>query len=419
MDLKTAMMNRIMSMKDKSLWEYSLAMSRASVKTILEKHDLSKIEHVYLVGCGTSLANAQIGASFVKGIAHVSAEADHAFSFFQYMDPQILGDRTAVLGVSGAGVTASVNNSLVAARKAGALTIAVTGARDNPCAIAADDVLMTDALNEGPTVRTISNIFLQLGLYAFAVALGEAKGTIDAPRKVYWDRQMDQLIAKVPQVLKLHDQIEQLAKKYHDLKGEMIIVLGAGPNFGTAWEGSLMAIEMGWINSAGYEMEEFAHGRFRECDERKPIIFIAPHGKADQKLLTLLNICKKANAPAVVVTDVVSQDIQERATDILLMPGDVDEFLTPLLYVFPLWLFDYSTGILRGVDPASQRYGLNAADINPLKAYCEELFTNHSTDCYAALLATTRLCGWIYPVSCVLAKTNKLTKNSVDLFNCV
>jgi glutamine---fructose-6-phosphate transaminase (isomerizing) len=364
MDLKTAMMNRIMSMKDKALWEYSLAMSRASMSAISEKHDLSKIDHVYLVGCGTSLANAQIGASFVEGIAHVSAEAEHAFSFSTYLDPQILNEHTAVLGISGAGVTISVENSLKLARKAGALTIAVTGAKDNKCALAADEVLMTDALNEGPTVRTISNIFLQLGLYAFATALGESNGTIDAQRKDYWNAQLDLLIAKVPQVLQLNDQVKQLAKKYHDLKGEMVIVLGAGPNFGTAWEGSLMAIEMGWIDAAGYEMEEFIHGRFRECDERKPLIFIAPHGKADQKLLTILNICRKANAPAVVITDNTAEDIRKRATDIVLMPGGVDEIITPLLYIFPLWLFDYSTGILRGVDPASQRYGLNASDVN-------------------------------------------------------
>jgi glucosamine 6-phosphate synthetase-like amidotransferase/phosphosugar isomerase protein len=367
MDLKTAMMNRIMSMKDKSLWEYSLTMSRASMNAIVKRHDLSTIEHVYLVGCGTSLANAQIGASFVEGIGHVSAEAEHAFSFSEYTDPHILTNHTAVLGVSGAGVTASVENSLKAARAAGALTIAVTGAKDNRCALAADEVIMTDALNEGPTVRTISNIFLQLGLYAFAVGLGEAKGTLDAQRRHYWDTQLDGLIAKVPQVLELHDQIRQLAKKYHDLKGEMVIVLGAGPNFGTAWEGSLMAVEMGWVDSAGYEMEEFTHGRFRECDERKPIIFIAPHGKADQKLLSILKICKKANAPAVVVTDLATEDIQNGAADIVLMPGGVDEYLTPLLYVFPLWLFDYSTGILRGIDPASQRYGINASDINPAK----------------------------------------------------
>jgi glucosamine 6-phosphate synthetase-like amidotransferase/phosphosugar isomerase protein len=364
MDLKTAMMNRIMSMKDKALWENSLAMSRASMSAISEAHDLSQINHLYLVGCGTSLANAQIGASFVEGIAHVSAEAEHAFSFATYLDPQILNEHTAVLGISGAGVTNSVENSLKVARKAGALTIAVTGSRDNKCALAAESVLMTDALNEGPTVRTISNIFLQLGLYAFAVALGEAKGRVDAHRKDYWNAQLDQLIAKVPQVLELHDQIKHLAKKYHDLKGEMVFMLGAGPNFGTAWEGSLMAVEMGWIDSAGYEMEEFIHGRFRECDERKPIIIIAPQGKADQKLLTILNICKKANTPSVVITNNTSKDIWERATDIMRMPGGVDELITPLLYIFPLWLFDYNTGILRGVDPASQRYGLNATDIN-------------------------------------------------------
>jgi len=364
MDLKIAMMNRILSMKDKGLWEYSLALSRASMRALAEKHDLSKINHVYLVGCGTSLAAAEIGASFVEGIAHVPAEAEHAFSFSSYLDPELLNEHTAVLGISGAGVTNSVENSLKLARKAGALAVAVTGSTDNKCALSSDAVIMTDSLNEGSTVRTISYIFLQLGLYAFAMALGEAKGKVDAQRKAYWDGQLDLLITKVPQVLELHDQIKQLAQKYHDLKGEMVFMLGAGPNFGTAWEGSLKAVEMGWIDSAGYEMEEFIHGRFRECDERKPLFLISPQGKADHKLLTILDICKKANIPSVVITDNPSVDISERATDLIRMPGGVNELLTPFLYIFPLWLFDYATGILRGVDPASQRYGITATDIN-------------------------------------------------------
>ena len=115
-----------------------------------------------------------------------------------YIDPGMLSEHNAVLGISGAGVTNSVERSIKIARSAGALTIAVTGAKDNKCALAADEVLMTDALNEGPTVRTISNIFMQLGLYAFATALGEAKGTIDAQRRLYWDAQLDRLISKVP-----------------------------------------------------------------------------------------------------------------------------------------------------------------------------------------------------------------------------
>ena len=364
MDLKTAMMNRIVSMKNKEVWEYSLNMSRESMKEIARKHDLSQIDHIYLVGCGTSLANAYIGASFIEGIAHVSAEVEHAFSFSEYICPEMLNDHKLVLGITGAGVTTSVEQSLILARNAGALTIAVTGARDGKCAIAAEEVLMSDALNDGPTVRTISNIFLQLGLYVFAIELGEAKGTIDEHKRTYWDSQLDGLISKVPEVLELKDSIMQLAQKYHALNGEMIFVLGAGPNFGTAWEGSLMSVEMGWIDSAGYEMEEFTHGRFRECDERKPILFIAPSGKTYQKLLSILTACNKATAPAVVLTDVVTDEILKRATDILLMPNGIDELLTPFLYVFPLWLFDYYTGIERGVDPAGQRYGIKAADIN-------------------------------------------------------
>ncbi len=364
MDLKTAMMNRIKSMKDEAVWEKSLDMSWESMAEIVKKHDLSKIEHIYLVGCGTSLANAYIGESFIEGIARLPAETQHAFSFSHYVPEELLNERTLVLGISGFGNTTSVEESLKFADRAGALTIAVTGSSTAKCSLAAKEVLMTDALNEGPTVRTVSNIFLQLGLYVFAIAFGESKGTIDPEKRHYWDEQLDLLISKVKDVLVLESSLKQLAKKYHDLQGEMIFMLGAGPNFGTAWEGALMAVEMAWIDSVGYEMEEFIHGRFRESDERKPILFIAPKGKTYAKLVSILETANKAKAPTVIFTDDVTEDIRKRATDIIVMPGGIDEVLTPLLYVFPLWMFDYYTGIERGVDPAGVRHGITAVDIN-------------------------------------------------------
>ena len=125
-----------------------------------------------------------------------------------------------------------------------------------------------------------------------------------------------------------------------------------------------MSVEMGWIDSAAYEMEEFTHGRFRECDERKPLLFVAPYGKSYIKLLSILTACRKAGAPTVLITDRVTEEIQMLSTDIIEMPSGIDEVLTPFLYVFPLWLFDYATGEARGVDPAGVRYGITAVDIN-------------------------------------------------------
>lgn len=362
--LKELMMDRIYSMKDRANWDVCLKKSFDSFEELKKIIDFKKINRVYLAGCGTSMANALIGESFMEGIAKIPAKAVHAFSFAAYTDEALLDDTALVLGITGAGVTTSVETSLDFARKAGAVTLAVTGNPSGKCAQAAGGQVLLVEYNEGPTVRTTSNIHLQLGLFVLALGLGEIRGYVDAGSRAYWMSQLDRLIDSVPEVLSRHEDIIALAKKYHELHGEMVFVLGAGPNYGTAWEGSLMSVEMGWIDSAAYETEEFTHGRFRECDERKPLLFIAPYGKSYTKLISILTACRKAGAPAVLITDKLTDEIKELSTDIVPMPEGIDELLTPLLYVFPLWLFDYAMGEARGVDPAGVRYGITAVDIN-------------------------------------------------------
>jgi glucosamine 6-phosphate synthetase-like amidotransferase/phosphosugar isomerase protein len=38
------------------------------------------------------------------------------------------------------------------------------------------------------------------------------------------------------------------------------------------------------------------------------------------------------------------------------MPGEIDELVTPLLYIIPLHLFAYEMALKRGYDPNARRY---------------------------------------------------------------
>lgn len=364
MDLKQDMMNRIFSMAQPEEWTHALAVAADSAREMAQRRDFTAIRQIYLVGCGTSLANAMIGASFIEAIAKVPARAVPAFSFSKYTENDLLDGSVWVLGVTGAGRTKSVERCLRTAREAGAVTVAVTGEPERSCGQAAHEVLMTDGNKEGPTVRTVSNLFLQLGLLSFALELGRVRGVLSPEKDAYWQSQIDRVIAAAPQVLALKPQLDELAAHCDSLKGEMVLVLGAGPNEGTAFEGALMCVELGWIDAAGYELEEFTHGRFRQMDHRKPMIFIAPSGKAYNKVVNILPACLKAQAPTIILTDTATDKLKERAGFIVPMPGGIDELLTPLLYVIPLWLFGFETGLIRGIDPTSIRYGITAVDLN-------------------------------------------------------
>jgi glucosamine 6-phosphate synthetase-like amidotransferase/phosphosugar isomerase protein len=110
--------------------------------------------------------------------------------------------------------------------------------------------------------------------------------------------------------------------------------------------------------SAAQELENFLHGRLRMVDQINPLFLIAPSGHASQRVLDFLTVSDTIGATSIVLTDKVSPGIEQMATHIIQMPGGVDEYATPLLYILPLYLFGYELALLRGYDPTARRYDL-------------------------------------------------------------
>jgi fructoselysine-6-P-deglycase FrlB-like protein len=135
-----------------------------------------------------------------------------------------------------------------------------------------------------------------------------------------------------------------------------VFVLGTGPNAGTVEEASLKVIEMAKIFSEAQELEDFLHGRFREVDQVNPMLFVAPNGRASERILDFLSATNHVGAPSVVLTDQVTPGIERLATHVLRIPGGVPEYVTPLVYIVPLHLFAYHLALIRGFDPAARRY---------------------------------------------------------------
>jgi glucosamine 6-phosphate synthetase-like amidotransferase/phosphosugar isomerase protein len=88
------------------------------------------------------------------------------------------------------------------------------------------------------------------------------------------------------------------------------------------------------------------------------MFFVAPKGAASGRVLDFLTVMDHIQAPAVVLTDEVSEGIRELAAHVIQMPGGVDELMTPLLYIIPLHLFGYELALARGYDPNARRYNI-------------------------------------------------------------
>lgn len=363
----------ILSLATRDGWQSSLDASAASLASITAGGALRDVRRVLVVAHGTSLATSQLIASWIAHIARVDATAVPAFTFAEYPDDVLLApEATLVIGVSCGGNTKSVVNALEAANQRGARTLIITGRHRSDSVEVAKWWLQSSADLDRSTptpVYSVSHLHIAAAGYLLAVALGEANGCLDAARASQWRDDLDTAIGSLSVLPELFDEMREISRGLPGI--DCVAVLGTGPNFGTATEGALKISEFSWVFGAAEELEDFAHGRFREADEHLALFVIAPAGPTIAKTKDVLVGCATSQTPAIVLTDAPDAALNELSWRTVHLPQAPNEYLTPFLYIFPLWFYGWHRMNDDGGVVGEKRHGLLAADIDFQKHYDE------------------------------------------------
>ena len=81
------------------------------------------------------------------------------------------------------------------------------------------------------------------------------------------------------------------------------LYLGRGLNFPVALEGALKLKEISYIHAEGYPAAEMKHGPIALIDEKMPVVFIAPHDRTYEKVLSNIQEVKSRKGRIIVLTD--------------------------------------------------------------------------------------------------------------------
>jgi glucosamine 6-phosphate synthetase-like amidotransferase/phosphosugar isomerase protein len=344
------MLTNILALADPATWQKSIDLADEALSLWLKTP--RRFKQIYLVGHGSSLYNSQVGEYVLEHIAGIPSKAIPAFAFSTYVEQRLLDSQTLVIGISTTGETQSVCDALELAHQAGSSTLAVTAHKDSPITLHTEAVILTGGEDDQISVKTKSYVQALIPIYILALHL-----VGDVQLRDYWLNQINLAAKGAQQFLREQwNQIKQLTEKYANAPN--VFVLGTGPNLGTAEEASLKIIEMAKMYSECQELEDFFHGRLREVDQNSPIFFIAPNGRASQRVLDFLTVTDTIHAPSIVITDRVTSGIKRLATHVIQIPLSLDEFATPLLYVLPMHIFGYEMALQRGYDPTSPRYDI-------------------------------------------------------------
>lgn len=356
----------MLSLAEPERWERTERLTASSLTAYQSDQALNRVETVIVIGHGTSLATAMNAEFLFSEIAGVASRAIPAYQFHSYVRDYLKRpDQTLVVGVSCSGNTESVVKGLKAAKEAGALTMCVSGEGDIKMAAGSDYRIEADTGIEqeaGMTAYSASHLFLLYASFQAAVLLGEKR---KCPKgRPYWEGQWENVKKTMIALPVIFEEMGRLTERYAQQEMHNIVVLGTGPNLGTAQEGALKICEFAWVFGTCEELEDFAHGRFREVDGKIPLFILAPHENHREKVLDLLSGCEIAQTPAVIFTQKADEPVRQLADQVVLMPVVEEECLTPFLYVFPLWFFGYHIRCRQGGLVGERRFGLKATDIN-------------------------------------------------------
>ena len=308
--------------------------------------DISGIDRVTIVACGTSYYAGMVAKYWFERFARVPVDIDFA-SEFRYREP-VLQKGGLALFISQSGETADTLAALRHCRAEGQTIAAVVNVPTSSMAREADLLLPTHA---GPEIGVASTkaFTCQLAvLAALAAHFAVKKGRLSREEEASIVRHLLEAPACLNAALNHDDEIAAMAHLIAPARD--VLYLGRGPDFPLALEGALKLKEISYIHAEGYASGEMKHGPIALIDEAVPVIVLAPSGPLFEKTVSNMQEVHARGGKIVLISD--AEGLAEAGDGCLAtieMPR-VHPLIAPLVYAVPVQLLAYHVAVAKGTD---------------------------------------------------------------------
>jgi glucosamine--fructose-6-phosphate aminotransferase (isomerizing) len=230
--------------------------------------------------------------------------------------------RALVIALSQSGQSEDVVETTAAARRNGALTLALTNSPRSPLAHAAEFCLFCHAGKEHSVAAT-KTYTAQLYLLALLSAAMR-------DRESCWQA-LEQVPEAIRQTLSLRAQVTELAARLRYLTHTAVIARGYC--HGNCFELALKLTELTYVVSLPYSSADFRHGPIAMIEPGFCVLMLAPRGKVASDLAELAQALRDRDAELITISDL--KRINQLATCALPLPVSVPEWLAPLTTIIP------------------------------------------------------------------------------------
>ena len=307
------------------------------------RHDISRLQKIIIIACGTSWHAALVSKYFFNKLANVPVYCEYASE--SIVENINRGD--LVIAISQSGSTADTLQAIQAAKNNGAIILSICNVEGSSLEQMSDIILLTKAGPEIGVASTKAFTTQLTALFLLAGQIGQWRGRITETQKEEYFKKLKLIPEKIKEVLRLNPLIEILAKKYQAASN--FLYLGRGAHFPIAMEGALKLKEVSYIHAEGLSAGEMKHGSIALIDEKMPSFFVAVKDEQYDKVVNNILEIRARNGKIIALTSGYDKVVSERVDDIIPLP-DCDHLLYPFISVVPMQLFAYHVAKLRGVN---------------------------------------------------------------------
>jgi glucosamine--fructose-6-phosphate aminotransferase (isomerizing) len=181
----------------------------------------------------------------------------------------------------------------------------------------------------------------------FALALADARGTIDRAQYVKVINELNAIPEKMEEMLKENDRVKEISRIF--TYAHNFLYLGRGYNYPVALEGALKLKEISYIHAEGYPAAEMKHGPIALIDEEMPVVVIATKNALYEKVVSNIQEIKARKARVIAIVSKGDEVVRSMADACIELPETV-ECLEPLLATIPLQMMAYHVAVCKGKD---------------------------------------------------------------------
>jgi glucosamine--fructose-6-phosphate aminotransferase (isomerizing) len=304
--------------------------------------ELLTIEHLIILGCGTSYYAGLYSLNIFKKISGFTTVAIYDGAEFNKDDIPKKG-KTSLLLLSQSGETKDLHMCIEIAKDNNLFLIGVINVVDS---LIAREVNCGVYLNAGKEVAVASTKAFTsqvIILYLISVWFAQTR-EINEIKCEEIIRDLRQLPYDIKNTIELtHEKSKEVAK--YLLSKSTMFVLGKDICEAIAKEGSLKIKEIGYLNCNGYSSSALRHGPFALLDNETPVIMLIPN---DKYLIKNNNVVSEIQSRGSRVISISNINLENTDYNIKTVHN---ETFNGLLGVIPLQLIAYELALNKGHNP--------------------------------------------------------------------